>query len=90
MSKHEKREIRLEGDVTGTRVVELLRTWASGLERGEIVLEHGLERIMLRPVETMALDVRAKIKKGECSLRFELEWDEPSAFVTRHVPDTEK
>ena len=90
MSKHEKREIRMEGDVSASRVAELLRSWAAGLERGEIMLEHGLERVALRPVETMALDVRAKIKKGECSLRFELEWDEPSAFVTRPVTSTEK
>jgi amphi-Trp domain-containing protein len=90
MSKHDKREIRLEGDVTASRVAELLRTWASGLEQGEILLEHGLERIVLRPVETLALDVRAKIKKGECSLRFEIEWDEPSAFVTRSLANAEK
>lgn len=78
-----KNELSFEGDLPVEKVVAYLRELADGFESGSVPVQSGSNRVVLRPGKSLAVQVRAKVKKRESSLKLELGWEQGSESELR-------
>lgn len=73
-----KNELSFEGDLPVEKVVAYLRELADGFESGRVPVESGTNRVVLTPGKSVEVEVKAKVKKRESSLKLELCWEQGS------------
>lgn len=80
-----KRELSFEGVVDRATLVTYLEGLAAAFRSGSVPVEHGNERIVLKPGEQFELEVEAKIKKRTNKLELQIEWEEPETEATLKI-----
>lgn len=73
-----KNELSFEGDLPVEKVVAYLRELANGFESGSVPVESGSNRVVLNPSKTLEVEVKARVKKRESSLKLEICWEQGS------------
>ena len=73
----EKRKVSLEQCMPYKDVVEYLRGFMAGFEKGAILVEKDGECLSLVPTDNVAVEIEAKMKGNKQSFSLEVSWETP-------------